>query len=182
MFPRLPRTTGRRQLDADIREWNLIPLSRHSSLSTMSRVFRFVPSLILVALDQFLKRHILATYPTGTVRPILGNWMRVSVARNPGGAFGLFPGHRGLLITVSGIVVVALLVFLATVKRLSAPYRYGIPLLLAGAAGNLIDRVFLGYVVDYVEVRGFSVFNLADACVVVGVFLVAVGLVFGKEP
>jgi len=182
MFPRLPRTTGRRQPDADIREWNLIPLSRHSSLSSMSRVFRFVPSLILVAVDQFLKRHILSTYPTGTTRPILGNWMRISVARNPGGAFGLFPGHGELFITVSAIVVVAMVVFLAIAKRLSGPYRYGIPLLLAGAAGNLIDRIFLGYVVDYIEVRGFSVFNVADACIVVGVFLVAVGLVFGKEP
>ncbi len=148
----------------------------------MSRVFRFVPSLILVAVDQFLKRHILSTYPTGTTRPILGNWMRISVARNPGGAFGLFPGHGELFITVSAIVVVAMVVFLAIAKRLSGPYRYGIPLLLAGAAGNLIDRIFLGYVVDYIEVRGFSVFNVADACIVVGVFLVAVGLVFGKEP
>jgi signal peptidase II len=146
----------------------------------MSRVLRYVPPLILVALDQLLKRHILAAYPAGTARPILGNWVRISVARNPGGAFGLFPGHRELFIAVSAAVVLGLVILFGIAKRISGTYRVGLPLLLAGAAGNLIDRAVLGYVVDYIEVRGFSVFNLADACVVVGVFLVAIGLVFGK--
>lgn len=147
----------------------------------MSRMLRFAPPLILVTLDQLLKRHIFLNYPPGTTRPILGNWMRISLARNPGGAFGLFPGHGELFIAVSALVVATLLVLLAAAKRIPGLYRYGLPLLLAGAAGNLIDRAFLGYVVDYIEVRGFSVFNLADACVVVGVALVAIGLVFGKD-
>ena len=147
----------------------------------MSRLLRFVPPLALVALDQFLKWYVLSRYPPGTARAILGTWVRLSVARNPGGAFGLFPGHSELFIAVSSLVVLALLILLAVAERIPAPYRYGLPLLLAGAAGNLIVRAFLGYVVDYIEVRGFSVFNVADACIVVGVLLVAIGLVFGKD-
>ena len=87
---------------------------------------------------------------------------------------------RDRFIAVSAAVVLGLVILFAIAKQISGTYRVGLPLLRAGAAGNLIDRAVLGYVVDYIEVRGFSVFNLADACVVVGVFLVAIGLVFGK--
>ncbi|MBN1858982.1 signal peptidase II [Candidatus Bipolaricaulota bacterium] len=147
----------------------------------MLRMLRFVPPLALVALDQVLKHHILSRYPPGIARPLLGDWVRLSVAQNPGGAFGLFPGHSELFLAVSSLVVLALVILLVAVRRIPTFYRFGLPLLLAGAAGNLIDRAFLGYVVDYVEVHGFSVFNLADACIVVGVLLVAIGLVFGKD-
>ncbi len=59
--------------------------------------------------------------------------------------------------------------------------KTGLSLVLAGAVGNLIDRLQFGYVLDFFEVRGFSILNLADACITVGVAVILIYSLFGGE-
>jgi signal peptidase II len=93
------------------------------------------------------------------------------LVRNPGGAFGL-PGFPGLFILVTVIVVTLVARALARTERLSLAVAYG--LLTGGALGNVVDRIVRapgfpsGHVVDFVDLRWWPVFNLADVGIVVG--------------
>ncbi|MBQ7455729.1 MAG: signal peptidase II [Clostridia bacterium] len=102
--------------------------------------------------------------------------------RNTGMAFGWLPGGTAALAIVTALVIVGIVLFL----RKKTPPRllqYGAGLLLGGALGNLFDRVFLGYVIDFIDpvFAPLFVFNLADAGVTVGAALVALALLLKKE-
>ena len=102
--------------------------------------------------------------------------------RNTGMAFGLLAGGGWFLILVTALFIAGALLYVRN-KSLPRLGQYGLGLLLGGAAGNLVDRVLWGYVIDFIEplfVR-FAVFNLADVGVTVGTGLLLIYLLFGKE-
>ncbi len=99
--------------------------------------------------------------------------LRLRRAENTGMAFSLFSGHPRLLGVLS-LVVIAGAVFFLRGKRMNGLTRAGLMMIVGGAAGNALDRLTQGYVTDMLEplfVR-FAVFNLADACLVIGCLLV----------
>ena len=108
---------------------------------------------------------------------LVGDFVRLTYARNSGIAFGLSPsflsGSVLLAITVVGSVLI--LIFLLTQRRLGVAKSAVVGLILGGAIGNLIDRITMGEVVDFVDVgigsTRWPVFNVADSAVVVGVVL-----------
>lgn len=109
---------------------------------------------------------------------LLDGLLRLRLVLNPGAAFSLATGLTGLLTLVAVVVVVALVV---TARRLgSLGWAMALGLLLAGAMGNLTDRLVRdpgfarGHVVDFVELPRFPVFNLADSAITVGAALVVV--------
>ncbi|MFP4588932.1 MAG: signal peptidase II [Candidatus Bipolaricaulota bacterium] len=98
--------------------------------------------------------------------------------RNPGGAFGLFP-NRGYLFAIVTALVIGVLIFaLATMKFALPTVRYGLSLLLGGAAGNFIDRIIHGAVIDFIQINCFPVFNVADAAIVAGTVLLIGSLAY----
>jgi signal peptidase II len=111
--------------------------------------------------------------------PLVGNLVRLTRVHNTGGAFGIFPQGQALFLAVSAIVAVSLFLVLVFARDLRRLLRFGLTLVLAGAVGNLIDRAASGYVLDYFEIRGFFVFNVADACISVGAALLVVYALFG---
>ena len=143
----------------------------------------YLAAALLVALDQvtkFLTRTYLAGQGTVTVIPgVVG----LTYVENTGMAFSAFSGYTVVLAVLS--FVVSVLLAIAIKKRwLAAPFcQWMLTLILAGAVGNLIDRVFLGYVTDMIQTLfiNFAVFNVADCCVVVGTILLAVYLLFFEK-
>lgn len=90
---------------------------------------------------------------------------------NTGSAFGMLKDHRWVFMSVSTVVIVAaLLIFFIYYKKLTPLMRWAISFLVAGGIGNMIDRVFLGYVVDFLDFTliDFAVFNVADSFVCIG--------------
>ncbi len=136
---------------------------------------------IVIAIDRLLKWWV-----QGHVfipRAIVPGFIRLSLVHNPGGAFGIFPGSGLLFILVSALVSAAIAATLIFVPMRGRLLKVGLSLVLGGALGNLIDRVMYGYVLDFFEVRWFSVFNFADACITVGVAMIIIHtLFFGGEP
>jgi signal peptidase II len=131
----------------------------------------------VAAADQVSKALVSSTmYLHESIR-LAGDYFRITYARNPGIAFGLSPGFLSgsllLIITVAGSVLI--LVFLLTQRQLGGAKSAIVGLILGGAVGNLIDRVTMGEVVDFVDVgigsTRWPVFNIADGAVVVGVVL-----------
>jgi signal peptidase II len=103
--------------------------------------------------------------------PIIKNIFHITVVFNKGAAFGILQGRTFLLIA-SGIVFILFFVFLMNREGKRNPL-FLIPcgLILGGAVSNLWDRIFLGFVVDYIDLRVWPVFNLSDSCITVGVGL-----------
>lgn len=116
---------------------------------------------------------------------VLGSWVRLTYIQNAGAAFGLFQGNRVFFIGVSALASLVILV-LATSGR----YRDGwtlvsFGLILGGALGNLIDRIWLGVVIDFIDVgigrHRWPFFNAADSGISIGVCLLTLRLLFGPR-
>ena len=137
----------------------------------------------LIALDQATKAAIASALPLHTSRPIINGFFDLVHTRNTGIAFSLFadsgPLVKGIILPlVSGLAVVLVLVLFW--KSESGPRRihYALTLILAGAAGNLYDRLVYGYVVDFLDVfvgpYHWPAFNVADSCITIGAGLLVV--------
>ena len=131
----------------------------------------------IVLLDQ-ISKHLLKN----ANRVLLPGLLRLSGTRNTGAAFSLFAGKPWLisLLTVSTALAVLVYIILARPRGLTG---LGLALVLGGALGNLIDRLFLGYVIDFIELNfiRFPIFNIADIAVVSGSILTASSIIFTRE-
>lgn len=119
---------------------------------------------LVVLLDQSTKLLVLRTMYRGQQIPVLGDWLKFTFTENPGMAFGITPGPTEV-VTVFSILATALIVFyLYRVRQDYYPYRASLALILGGALGNIIDRLFYGdalfsgKVVDFIHVNLWSGF------------------------
>lgn len=127
---------------------------------------------IVVACDQLSKLAASAYLsPLGSL-PLLGDYFKLTLAKNPGGAFGIFAGHGAVLAGLT-VGVVATIFFLLWRRDLPLWVVLGLAAVAGGALGNLIDRIRLGYVIDFLdlglsETLRWPTFNLADVAIVGG--------------
>lgn len=131
-----------------------------------------VLGVLLVAADQITKALVAAhiQYPYGHV-PVIGNFFDLVHWHNTGGAWGAFSGATWLLTVFSVLCALVLLYFYASAKPVFL--RLSLILIVAGATGNLIDRIRVGYVVDFLSFYNlfgysFPAFNVADICITAG--------------
>lgn len=139
----------------------------------MAKIISMVAIAVLTAVDQLIKFFVeRELQPVGKMSFIDGfiGWEYV---RNTGAAFGAFSSNTKLLSVFTGIVIVAGIAVLLMGKIKSKFCQVCAVLIVAGGLGNLIDRVLLGYVIDYIEVQfvDFAVFNFADILVTCGSFM-----------
>jgi signal peptidase II len=104
------------------------------------------------------------------------SFFELSYVENTGAAFGLGHGANGFFIAVSGGLIAVLVLLLRRWPKDDFWLQAGGLLVLAGALGNLYDRLFYRYVVDFLYFHHWPVFNVADSCITVGAFLLAWGL------
>ena len=144
----------------------------------MSPKARFVLILAVVFLaDRFSKWNILDHYKEGQGFALIRGILHVTRVNNAGAAFGIFQGAGFWLIAVSMIFIVVFgIYFLKNTASFKPAVFYAAPLIVAGALGNLFDRVRYGYVVDFIDLRVWPVFNIADASICVGMGLIMLSL------
>lgn len=99
---------------------------------------------------------------------VIGNFLKLSYVENRGSAFGMLKDARWVFMSVSTLAIIAMIAYLFTAKNQSRLYTVSIAVIASGGIGNMIDRIALGYVVDFVSVKYFAVFNGADSLVCVG--------------
>lgn len=106
--------------------------------------------------------------------------LHFSFVRNEGAAFGMLQNQRWLFMIVSTVAIVGLLVYLIRYKPKSLWVRVSIAMIIGGGIGNMIDRIFLGYVIDFIYFKliDFPVFNVADSFVTVGCGILIVYLFY----
>jgi len=136
-----------------------------------------VCAAFVVLLDQATKWMASTRLELGEPVTVLGDFVRLTLVHNTGAAFGLFPGSRGPFIVISVLAIgVVLYLFLRETYR-NVQNRVLLGCILGGAIGNLIDRVRLGWVVDFIDMgigqTRWPVFNVADSAVTLGVVFLA---------
>jgi signal peptidase II len=129
-------------------------------------------AVAVLGLDIATKVTVVATLSGRNPIRLLGGFLKLRVDRNPGAAFSFAPG---LTILFSLIAITVIVVILRSSRRIrSVPWAITLGLLLGGATGNLLDRIFRapglfrGWVVDWIQIPHWPVFNLADSAIVCG--------------
>ena len=138
-------------------------------------------ALLIVSLDQWTKWLVRVNIPAGgTWLPESLEWLspyaRIVHWYNTGAAFGLFK-EGGMVFTVLAFIVIgAILYYYPQVERSDWPLRLAMSMQLGGAIGNLIDRLTIGHVTDFISVGTFPVFNIADASISLGCVVLLLGV------
>ena len=141
-------------------------------------LFAWLSGLVLVA-DQASKYAALRLL---TRRPVslIDGWLRLDLVRNEHSAWGLLPAANLWLIGGAAVLCAILLISARNLLGRDRWVTAALALLVGGAVGNILDRARLGAVIDFIDVRVWPVFNLADVAVTVGVIVLAVHLVRAK--
>lgn len=129
-------------------------------------------TFILVVLDQLSKYYIQSTMLLGESIPVWEDIFHITYILNPGAAFGLMANQTIFFIMLAFVIIGAVIYFYPAICRESCLMKLGIGLLLGGAIGNLIDRVHIGMVVDFLDFRVWPIFNIADIGIVCGAFII----------
>lgn len=141
-----------------------------------------LPALIVITLDQLSKQFF---WHLGRNFDVIGDFVRVTLVRNSGAAFGMFQDGRGFLV-VSSVLASLFIMFLA--ERLPAKdsaRRVFLGMILGGALGNLVDRIYPGHVIDFIDMGvsayRWPVFNVADSAVTIGGLLLILSFSFSRD-
>jgi len=154
-------------------------------------LFLFVISSSLIVVDQYTKFMVTLHIPLSYSINVVDGFFNLTHVRNSGVAFGIFSEQNSelkpyLLIFVSIIAIIAILVIFHQTDREKRLVQGGLVLVFSGAIGNLIDRVLHKEVIDFIDIffnnRHWPAFNVADACITIGVMLLAADLLVSSKP
>lgn len=134
---------------------------------------------VIIALDQFTKTLVRNNLEFGQIWAPW-DWIlpyaRVIHIQNTGAAFGLFKGANTIFMILAVVVAGAIIYYFPSISKKDWIIRVALSMQLSGALGNLIDRIKVGHVTDFVSVGTFPVFNVADASITVGVGILLIGM------
>jgi signal peptidase II len=145
--------------------------------------------ILLVTVDQFIKKVIDTEMEFNSIKPVIPGFFSLHYVRNTGSAFSLFADKDWGIYFLSGMsLVLGILIFILMLIAASRSMKLislAFCLLASGALGNLVDRVWLKYVIDYLRfdfgTYTFPIFNFADICAVVGTILLICIIIFGSK-
>ncbi|MFA5058998.1 MAG: signal peptidase II [Candidatus Omnitrophota bacterium] len=133
--------------------------------------------LVVLFLDRISKAFFSNILALGESIPVVLNVAHFTLVHNTGIAFGLLK-NQGVVLAIIPVIVAALIIFAVyyfrnskTIDKISL---IGFSLILGGAFGNLIDRLFYGYVIDFIDFRIWPVFNIADSAITIGTVLILI--------
>lgn len=135
--------------------------------------------------DQLTKFWAVDVLKNGESIKVIGNFLRFTYAENKGAAFSILQNQMWFFIIATIVMLVILAYIYFKTKNITQLSRLSISMIAGGAIGNFIDRLRLGYVVDFIDVRfgsfyNFPIFNIADSFVVCGTFLMIILILLNK--
>lgn len=137
-------------------------------------------TICLIIIDQIIKMCIVKNIYNSSFM-IINKILKLTYVENTGGAFGIGSNSTFILIIVNSIIIGLLGNFIVSKKdNISMVMLSGFIFILSGGIGNLIDRVFRGFVVDYIDFNpliSYPVFNFADICVVLGCLIIGIYII-----
>lgn len=138
----------------------------------------FIVAGLVVLIDQATKAMAAVKLSPGIPVPVAGNLLSFTLVENTGAGFGLLKNQVFILVLISATAIF-FTVFYMLKKR--PGYYFPFALIVGGAAGNLIDRIRFGHVIDFIDLHWWPVFNVADSCITVGSVILFFVILRGKH-
>lgn len=137
---------------------------------------------ILVGIDQLIKYYIsLYLQPVGSVN-VIDNILSLTYVENRGVAFGMFSDMRWLFVALTSVLLAVIIIYMFKKRPQGKFFYICAALIIGGGIGNLIDRIFYGYVIDYLSLSFFPpVCNFADYCITAGTVMLIIYLLFFSD-
>lgn len=129
-------------------------------------------SAIIFLIDGVVKRQLETHMTLSQSIPLIPNILHITLVHNTGSAMGLWQGKNAVFAVISAFATIAFIAFFWQYSKSSRLLRICSGLILGGAFSNLFDRLYYKYIVDYIDIRIWPVFNLSDSCITVGFALI----------
>ena len=135
-------------------------------------IFFIVSAAVVLVLSVLCRRLALLYLADGTVKKLIPGFLEFVYVKNTGAAFGMMSGKTVFLSVVTGVIIAAI-IFYVLAKRNDIPplEKFSLSLITAGGLCNLYERIFFGFVTDYIDTHILPVFNVADIAVTCGCIL-----------
>ncbi len=140
----------------------------------------FITVAAILLFDQLTKFLATKNLPFNKSVPLIKGVFHFTLVHNRGAAFGTLKNQNNLFILTALFIIILICLNLDGRKH-KKTYIFCLSLILAGALGNLIDRLFLGYVIDFLDFRIWPVFNVADSAITVGAIILGWNTIFSKN-
>lgn len=133
----------------------------------------------IIILDQLVKKAVVASIALNESIPLMENIFHLTYIQNRGAAFSIMEGFRIALILLPTVLIIVAMIYIFKKRKTAHPLLLlSLSFISGGGLGNVIDRLTLGYVVDYLDFRVFPIFNAADIFVCLGCGLLIVYIIF----
>ena len=141
----------------------------------MFQLITTIIAVILIAVDRITKNWAAQALASGDIA-VIDKVLYFRYTENTGVAFSIFSDNRWVLVGITSVMLIVALAFFLSGKIKDKLELFALSLIIAGGVGNLIDRLSLGYVIDFIDVRiiNFAIFNVADMCITIGAILVCI--------
>ena len=153
-------------------------------MKIIKKIDMYVYISILVVIDQLSKMYVIQNC-MNTSKDIIKNVLRFTYCENQGGAFSFASGKVYLFILMNLIIIGGLIIYYEkNRKKIKSFEKVSIMLIISGGLSNLIDRIFRGFVVDFIDINqlfNYAIFNVADMFIVVGIFSWIIYLICKKK-
>ena len=135
--------------------------------------------IFLLMVDQIVKQLVTSYILPGSSLPVVGEFIYLTPVKNQGLLMGLFsfPSYLTIFLTVF-VIILFLVVLLLNLRKRS---NLGMVFIISGAAGNLLDRMLRGGVIDFIDIKFWPIFNLADIFITAGIVLLCLSLIFPRK-
>ena len=147
-------------------------------------VFLFTIAGLIIFLDQFTKNIVRSNLAVGeTWMPIewLAPFARFVHWKNTGAAFGLFQSASMILAILAIVIAIAIIFYFPQIPEKETLARIALAMQLGGAVGNLIDRLTIGHVTEFISLGSFPVFNVADSSITIGVGILLLSMIISEH-
>ncbi|AQW22058.1 signal peptidase II [Lentilactobacillus curieae] len=135
-------------------------------------------SALLICIDQLVKHLVVANLHLGQVNPVIDGLLSITRLNNTGAAWSMLSGQQWLFVVIALVAALAIIYYMFKFRG-HFLYQFSLSLLLAGALGNVIDRIFQGHVVDMFQLDfiNFPIFNCADMFLTFGILILAITII-----
>lgn len=143
----------------------------------------FIIMAAVIAIDQITKWLAVQYLTKVETVPIIKDILHLTYLENEGAAFGMLKNNRWVFLVISTVAIIGLIIYLVKYPPKNKWLIFGLSFIVGGGIGNMIDRLLLGYVVDFIDFRviNFAIFNGADSFVCIGAVLVLIYVFFFSE-
>lgn len=145
----------------------------------------YIIALVVIAIDQLSKWTIVKTMEYGDTKTVIENFFYITSHRNSGAAWGILENQMLFFYIITIVVVIGIVFYMQKYAKESKVLAISLSLILGGALGNFIDRLFYKEVVDFLDFNIFNydypIFNVADSALVVGVILIIIATIIDER-